>query len=561
MAAAAVLLGAFAISSLFPDAMSVRAFAEVVENAVQARTVQVTVVQRLGNQPEIVGKLYMQENWVRFELHDGQSVVVGDLQRQDALYLDPERKLAQKSSIDKRVAKEFANPIDQLRGIKLENANYVGQEYLDKSLAHVYRIEQGVLGFRTSKSEMTVWVDPESGLPMKIVNHDLSAKVRHEVRFEDFVWNQPLSPALFSSEIPTGYEAGTIVLTPPSAGSREPAPPSKVDPTELARGLLSKDRVPRRIVWGPNSTTITATMGDPESVPHQEVKLDELRQWNVATGNLNWATVVGGSSFSLATSQDGKILATINHKELQLRDPNTGNVKQKWSSDKPLSPLAFSPDGKMLAAGISEWGEDHGGVGQEEGGVQLWDIKRLKLVKSIPDDQPTTFVRFSNNGKFIASTPNGGPVKIWNVKSGKLDRIFPYGGKFDFSPDDRFIACMASQPLEGDTPEDVRKRYDVQVYELQTGKLVKTLVSNDHTEESWVLWIEFSPDGRLVAVANWDGTAKLWDVASGKLLNTFAKHKGGVHTIVFAPDGKSVATGDEGRALRLWNLDELTSRR
>jgi len=157
----------------------------------------------------------------------------------------------------------------------------------------------------------------------------------------------------------------------------------------------------------------------------------------------------------------------------------------------------------------------------------------------------------------LASAPNGGPVKVWDAATGELVRIFPYGGKFDFSPDGKHIACMASQPIEEDTPKDVRKRYDVQIYELQTGKLVKTLVSDDHTQQSYVLWIEFSPDGQLVAVANWDGTMKLWDVATGDLVKTITKHTAGVLTAVFAPDGRTLATGGEDKMLRLWNVRKL----
>ena len=557
LAAAILLLGTFTISSLLLDAMSERAFAEVIQNVARARSVQATVIQRIGRQPEIIGKLYMEENRIRFEMSGPKLVMVGDLERQDVLYLDSERKLAQTSSIDNRTAKEFANPIDKLRGIKLEDAEYVGEEYLGKVLAHVYRVKQDVLGIKPPKFNMVVWVDPESGLPVKIVNHDFNANVQHEIRFEDFVWNEPLSPSLFSLKTPEGYQAGNIVLSPPPASSKELAPPSKVEPAEFANGLLSNDRVPRRIVWGPNSATITATMCDPESTPPIDRKQSGLRQWNATTGELNWS-VLGGSSFSLAASNDGKLLVTFQDNELQLRDPKTGKVTQKWSTNKLLTPLAISPDGKMLAAGISEWG-DHGEVDQEEGGVQLWDLEQRKLIKSFPGDKVTKFVRFSKSGKYLANVTNGGSVKIWNVGSGKLVRILPYSSKFDFSPDDQFIACVASQPMPGDTRDDVKKRYDVQVYDLQKGKLVKTFVSDDHTDESWVLWIEFSPDGSLVAAANWDGTIKLWDFSTGELLKT-VKHEGGTHSVVFAPNGKTMATGSEDKTLRLWNLDELAPR-
>jgi len=557
IAAAVMAIVAVAIFSLFTQRPSGRAFADVIQNVIQARSVQLTMTQRLGHQPENVGKMYFDENRLRIELFSGAMVHVGDLSQKRALYLDTHGKIAQSIAIDNQIAKEFANPIDQLRRAKTEDAENIGEEYLKGRLTQVYRIRQvDFLGMR-GKAEMLVWVDPREGLPVKIVIHDLDPKAEMEIRFEDFLWNEPLDPNLFSLDVPDGYKKGTILPTPRPASSMKPPPPSRIDPSRLAEGILSGDRVPGRFVWGLQGTTITAIMRDSESVAPHDRRFNELRQWNVATGELNWSVVVH-STFSLAATADGKSLATVEGYELQLRDSTTGQVKQKWSTEKHVSPLAFSPDGKTLAAGIAEWGQQPSGRGQS-GGVQFWDMEHGTLKRSLSDDKPTTFVRYSSDGKYLASAPNGGPVKVWDAATGELVRIFPYGGKFDFSPDGRLIACMASQPMLGDTADDVRKRYDVQIYELKTGKLMKTLVSDGHTKESYVLWIEFSPDGGLVAVANWDGTVKLWDVATGELKKTITEHEAGVGTCVFAPNGHTLATGSEDKILRLWNVQQLVS--
>ena len=554
--AAAVLVIATIVSlSYLLDHTGGRAFADVIQNVIEASSVQMSMTQRLGHQPEIEGKMYLEGERLRIEQFRGAVVCVGDFSQKRALYLDPDRRMAQSMDMDERFAKDLANPIEQLRRAKTEDAENIGKENLNGHLTEVYRVRKIDLLGMSGDGEMLVWVDPEDGLPVQIVIHDPDPKAEMEIRFEDFVWNEPLSPSLFSLDVPAGYEMGTIVLAPRPVNSLKPAPPSPVDPAQLAEGILSRDRVPGRIVWEPQGTTITATMRDPESVaPHQR-RSDELRQWNVATGEVRWSIETSGS-FSLAASADGKSLATVEGYELQLRDPTTGKVKQKWSSEKELSPLDFSPDGKTLAAGIAQWGQQPGGQGQS-GGVQFWDVEHGTLERSLPDDKPTTFLQYSPQGKYIASAPNGGPVKVWDATTGGLVRIFPYGGKFDFSPDGKLIACMASEPMEGDTRDDVRKRYDVQIYELQSGKLMKTLVSDDHTKESYVLWIQFSPDGHLVAAANWDGTTKLWDVATGELMRTISGHNAGVHTAVFAPDGSTMATGSEDMMLRVWNLGQL----
>lgn len=64
----------------------------------------------------------------------------------------------------------------------------------------------------------------------------------------------------------------------------------------------------------------------------------------------------------------------------------------------------------------------------------------------------------------------------------------------------------------------------------------------------------FSADGRLLANGADDGSASVWDVASGALVRRFAGHHGQVLAAVFSPDGRFLATAAAGDVARLWNL-------
>src|SRR5262249_46469226 len=58
---------------------------------------------------------------------------------------------------------------------------------------------------------------------------------------------------------------------------------------------------------------------------------------------------------------------------------------------------------------------------------------------------------------------------------------------------------------------------------------------NPHRAHIWNAC--FSPDGRTLATASWDGTAKLWNAASGQEIFAY-RARGVVWSVAFSPDGK-----------------------
>ncbi len=66
--------------------------------------------------------------------------------------------------------------------------------------------------------------------------------------------------------------------------------------------------------------------------------------------------------------------------------------------------------------------------------------------------------------------------------------------------------------------------------------------------------VAFAPDGASVLSSSGDRTLKLWNVATGQLIRSFAGHKFGVSSVAFAPDGARVLSGDYGGTLKTLKL-------
>jgi WD40 repeat protein len=87
------------------------------------------------------------------------------------------------------------------------------------------------------------------------------------------------------------------------------------------------------------------------------------------------------------------------------------------------------------------------------------------------------------------------------------------------------------------------------VWDVATGKVIAVLSGHQDSVISAV----FSRDGARIATASYDRTARVWDTATGKAIATLSGHEGGVLTAAFSPDGSRIVTASQDNTARVWH--------
>lgn len=279
------------------------------------------------------------------------------------------------------------------------------------------------------------------------------------------------------------------------------------------------------------------------------------------------------SIWDLANAQvfhpEGRVLITSWRLRALLRDwrynekPEAIEV-QEGLQGAAIQAMAVSPDGQLLATGLSLLNHE-----RPVPALSVWDLATRKPRWMAQEGDTVLAVAFSPDGRLLATAGWERPIRLrdrFQAVPHDLIRLFdPRTGErlrvleghrgiietLAFSPDG---IRLASGSWDGTVRIwDVASGRQMQLLPLDALSPLRRGERDLWVKNPWVKTVVYLPDGKTVACGASDGIVRLWDLATGRPVLRFERHEGDVWQAIWSPDGATIATAGEDRAIRLWD--------
>ena len=204
----------------------------------------------------------------------------------------------------------------------------------------------------------------------------------------------------------------------------------------------------------------------------------------------------------------------------KLPDGAKARYGKGWIND-----IKFSPTGNLVSVATTI-------------GVWTYDVHSGKEVNLFTGDMGgANAISYTSDGETLAAAHWNRTIGLWDVNSNlPAAPYFTFTGHpgpiyaVAISPDNRMVASGGAGKMNrGDSePSGLIRMWDLLTKELRPILRSKSPVST----------LTFSPNSRMLAAGNGDGTIQIWDAGTGELIREYKDHKESVWKVDFSPDNK-----------------------
>jgi WD40 repeat protein len=292
-----------------------------------------------------------------------------------------------------------------------------------------------------------------------------------------------------------------------------------------------------------NNSVLTAGAG----VAGSDAARGAVQRWDLSTAERRGKPLQHDEIVtSIDTLSDGTVLTGSKERRARVWRPGSVEPRTTPSLGGQIFSVRFDSTGRRFVTA------DGSGV------AQVWHTDPLESIGApMQHGGPIYQAEFSPEpeGRWVVTASQDGTARMFDATTGRprrwkradeaeTDAIFRHiceAARCEvvsahFSPDGKYVATAAWDNT-------------ARIWSAENGEPLSDPLSHDE----YVVVAAFDPSGRRLLTASYDGTARLWSAPGGHAIGRRMEHGGKIEVAVFSIDGDLVVTGGRDGAVRLWD--------